>query len=995
MSQLVIQAAGAAVGFFIGGPAGAKWGWAIGGIVAGAFAPTQKSQGPRLGDLRVTGSEYGAPIPWTAAHPRLAGQIIWASAKREIATTTEQGKGGGGAEYTSYAYELDVLILLTDNEIQGVSRVWENGKLVYTNLTGAPSGSASASEGTTRWRRMTVYGGDAAQMPDSTYEAAVDTANASAYRGRGTVFIEGWQLGGSGQLTNLEFEVYRSGTQTLPLTRMQCTFSGSSSADVSHYLIGSGVQFGGVLSDGAYTVTMGDSTAETRRIKWENANLEVGIPATYGDPTEVMTFEAFFRINLTDEENPPDQNSTILSFTGGDQSMSLTQNGNTGYLDLTVTSYGSVWTDTVAGWGDHHVATVYRADHTYDTYLDGVLIWTASWTNTYYSPGSVQLGSQNYGSWDNREYVFYGVRVRREEVYTGAQFSPPISPADWGEPDPVTVAIDDDTVQNVVSELCQLARPGTSWFDVSDLAAITTPVRALKIGSVSNVRSALQVLGAAYLFAAVGGDKVYFRTLGGSSVATIPWDDLGADGNADAFTPRLVNELEVPAQVALTYSAVENDYQPDTQLSDRLLSSQVSTEIVELPLAFTASEAKSIADVQLLQRVVSMTTASIVVDNSYSYLQVHDVIVVVDEDGNQWRMRIGRIEHVNQTIKLDLALDDASIYTQAGLATAGTQGQTSVGAPASTRLYLLDIPLLRDNDNVPGFYVAVQGNGSNWHGAGLYYASNDSSYALVTTIVGEAPVGRATTALAAWSGGDVWDEISTVTVDVGTGTLASVTRDNILESDSVNAAIIGSELIQYRTATLVATGIYTLSGLLRGRRGTGWAMTGHAAGDVFCALTSAGMRYVTLQSSELGKLRYYKAASAGQLLSAVSSQTITPAGVSLECIAPVDARVNRAAADHVVTWRRGTRLSTRLVGPLAMSAPLGEESESYEVDIFASAAAATAGTPVLRTITASSQTCTYTSAQRTTDGTGSTVVYMRIYQLSATVGRGYPLITQG
>ena len=47
----------------------------------------------------------------------------------------------------------------------------------------------------------------------------------------------------------------------------------------------------------------------------------------------------------------------------------------------------------------------------------------------------------------------------------------------------------------------------------------------------------------------------------------------------------------------------------------------------------------------------------------------------------------------------------------------------------------------------------------------------------------------------------------------------------------------------------------------------------------------------------------------------------------------------------------------------------------------------------LRPITATAQSCTYTSAQRTTDGTGSAVVYMRIYQLSAIVGRGYPLTT--
>lgn len=998
MAQLVIAAAGSAIGGAVLGTGvvglgltGNAIGWAAGSILGSLFGPTQKSQGPRLGDLRVGGSAYGAPIPWVAAHPRIAGQVVWASDKREISTTTSQGKGGGGSEYTSYSYEVDVLILLTNNEIEGIARVWESGELVYTNLTNAPAGSAVASEATPRWSRITCYGGGSSQQPDPTYEAAVGSANAPAYRGRGAVFIEGWQLGSSGQLGNLEFEIYRASTPTLPLTIFQTDFAGADSSDQSYYQIGAGTEMGaGTLGDEYYEAEFDAVATFPRGITWASKT-EFAQPGA-----SALTVEFF--ATLTEVATNPLNlgHFAVLTF-GTSMDITFQINGYTsGANPLDVArNGGSIYTQTgVDCWGHHHFAVVFRAAGTADIYIDGVRIGTG-YTYSSAATGTLQLGGQQTSYASRWRVRYHGARVRREEVYSGVQFSPPLSPADWGVPDPVTVAIHDETVEDVVSELCQLAKPGTDWFDVDDLAAITTPVRSLKISQVSNVRNVLQMLMQVYHFSAVGGDKIYFRPLGDASVATIPWADLGADGNADAFSPRLANELEVPAQMFLTYDAVENDYQSDTQPSDRLISTQVSTETAEVPLGFTASEAKAIVDAQLLQRMVGMTTATIALDTSYAYLQANDVVTVVDEIGDQWRMRIGKIEHADQVLKCDLVMDDATIYTQAGLATAGTQGQTSVSAPPSTQLLLLDIPLLRDEDNVPGFYVAVQGNGPGWKTAALYYAANDSSYELITTIVDQAPLGRAITVLPSWAGGDTWDEVSTVTVDVRTGELASVTRDQILESASINAALIGSELIQYRTATLVATGVYTLSGLLRGRRGTGWAMSAHALGEVFCSLSAAGMRYVTLQSSELGKLRYYKAASASQRLSAVTAQTITPAGTSLECIAPVDARVNRNASDHVITWRRGTRLSTRLVGPLAMSAPLGEESESYEVDIFASSAAATAGTPVLRTLAASSQTVTYTSAQRTTDGTGSTVVYMRIYQLSASVGRGYPLITQG
>ena len=173
MAQLVIAAAGAAIGFAIGGPTGAQIGFTLGSAIG---APTQKTKGPRLEDLKVSGTEYGQTIPYCEGVVRTAGQIVWASDRREIATTTEQGGKGGGVESTTYTYEVDLLYLLTDNTISGVLRVWNNGKLIYTNLDGADFDSVEASNDSELWTRFTVYTGDVTQMPDPTYEAAVTTA---------------------------------------------------------------------------------------------------------------------------------------------------------------------------------------------------------------------------------------------------------------------------------------------------------------------------------------------------------------------------------------------------------------------------------------------------------------------------------------------------------------------------------------------------------------------------------------------------------------------------------------------------------------------------------------------------------------------------------------------------------------------------------------------------------------------------------------------------
>jgi hypothetical protein len=72
------------------------------------FGPKlEDQQGPRLDSLQVQASTEGAPIPEIAGRVRIAGQIIWATNFKEVATTEKQGgKGGGGgsAKTTTYAY---------------------------------------------------------------------------------------------------------------------------------------------------------------------------------------------------------------------------------------------------------------------------------------------------------------------------------------------------------------------------------------------------------------------------------------------------------------------------------------------------------------------------------------------------------------------------------------------------------------------------------------------------------------------------------------------------------------------------------------------------------------------------------------------------------------------------------------------------------------------------------------------------------------------------
>jgi hypothetical protein len=249
--------------------------------------------------------------------------------------------------------------------------------------------------------------------------------------------------------------------------------------------------------------------------------------------------------------------------------------------------------------------------------------------------------------------------------------------------------------------------------------------------------------------------------------------------------------------------------------------------------------------------------------------------------------------------------------------------------------------------------------------------------------------GTCTTTLGAWNGGRIFDEQNSVTVDVGLGQLQSTTRAALLNSQAINAMMIGAEFIQYRTATLISSGVYKLTGLLRGGRGTEWAMAGHAASERCVALSANGMRRIAMTNSEIGLARFYKGVTLGGALSSATAEAFTDTAVGLKPFSPFDLRAKRDASNNIAfTWQRRTRFDVRIIGTLGISVPLGEEVEAYALDIYADGTYAT----VVRTIGAAVGAAVYTAAEQAADGlTPGDAVHYRLYQISASVGRGYPL----
>lgn len=529
-----------------------------------------------------------------------------------------------------------------------------------------------------------------------------------------------------------------------------------------------------------------------------------------------------------------------------------------------------------------------------------------------------------------------------------------------------------------------------SKIDVSELQGI--PVRGFQVAG--SIRGAYEALAAVFHFGAVCSDKLYFRLQGGSSSATIAFADLaaGEDGAGDEpFAPERANDDEIPERVILTYPNQLDDYANGTESGNRGSESRIVVA-KQSNVVMEPSEAKACAESWAFMLGLANTTATISLSNYYAELEPTDRITVPDADGNLHVMRIARSTYDGRVRHLDLVRDGTvSAFTGSGTTDTGYTPTVDLPATSSAvaQSVLLDIPLLRDVDDDPGFYAVAKGSAL---GASLYSSLDGTTYTKEVDFTSQAIFGLCSSGLPDWTGRRVFDEVSTLTVNVGSGTLSSSTRAAMLASEAVNACAIGVhgrwELCQFRTATLVSPGIYTLSGFIRGSRGTEWASTGHTGGETFVMLSPTTAQRVEVQTSEVGVSLFYKTVSAGRLLSSVTAEAFTDSSVCQKPFSPVHVRVSRDTSDNAtITFQRRTRKSTRFASSSGISAPMGEASQAYEVDIYADGTYVT----VVRTLASVTTSASYSAADQTSDGlTPGDTLYMRVYQLNAIVGRGYP-----
>lgn len=522
-----------------------------------------------------------------------------------------------------------------------------------------------------------------------------------------------------------------------------------------------------------------------------------------------------------------------------------------------------------------------------------------------------------------------------------------------------------------------------------DTTTLTQGVFGAEVASIAAIRAGLEPLRAAYPFDIVqDGYKIRFTPRGGASVATISADDLGAGRPDQRLTIAREQAAQLPSRVEVVYKDLAREYDQNVQLAERQNAESAHVRRVELPIALDSTQAAGVAETLLRLNWLERNVVTFSLPPTFAHLQPGDVVTVNYEGSHE--LRLIALEYLpDGVIEVQARYNKASIYTPAAEGASGPAFVGGLGISGSSEAVLIDGPAIVSAYDTPGFAVAIHGFTEQWPG-GVLERTDDAGINWIRCAVVSPPgaaIFTADDALANAVTTTMFDESATLTVR-GDGEIDSVTTDEVLAG--ANLFAIGAdgrwEIVGAATATLNGDGSYTLSRLLRGRFGTEWATGTHQADDYVIPVSTTGKVFVEVDTNLINTARTYRATTVGKYQSQVDIP-FTYTAANLKPYAPVYLNGARNAAnDWALTWTRRTRIGGEWRD--GVDAPLSESVEAYEVEIWDSGYAT-----LKRTLAGlSSATASYTSAQQVSDfGSNQTTLYVRVYQLSATAGRGYAL----
>ena len=535
-------------------------------------------------------------------------------------------------------------------------------------------------------------------------------------------------------------------------------------------------------------------------------------------------------------------------------------------------------------------------------------------------------------------------------------------------------------VAGAVEELMQRAGIGDAQVDSRKVQAI---LDGFVINDRVTARAAIDQLMRAYFFTIRES---------GAALVLLP-KDTTVDVTVDVAScvPKKIGEQEVayilerkedlvlPQRMEVQFLNRLQRYESNVQSAARATEDATDTVTRRFSLVLSQAHARAIAEIMLSDVWAERSSITLQLPIAYAALEAGDLLELQDEEVTH-RIRVAKVQIGKPgLLRISGVIDSAEVSDRYIPPVVGSDGSSVTPNPV-TKMEVLDIPALpTDAQDALTLRFAACGLTPGWTGATVTQVVLGGDDPVLLTLSQPAIMGVAVTVLAA---GDTHrlDNVTTVDVSLlGDGALENVALAALL--NGANAAVIGGEIIQFQTVTLLSPGVYRLSQLLRGRMGTEAYVSGHVLHERFVLLNDAVVP-LAFPLSNAGQTHIFQTTTYGDLLGTGNTQSCSIEANSLKPLSPVKLRASRdSSGDVTIRWIRRTRIDGGLKD--YVDVPLREESELYEVKIYS-------GSTVLRSWRVTTPVIVYSSANQLSDfGTSPTSLTIAVAQVSALVGLGF------
>ncbi|RJF90793.1 phage tail protein [Sphingomonas cavernae] len=488
-----------------------------------------------------------------------------------------------------------------------------------------------------------------------------------------------------------------------------------------------------------------------------------------------------------------------------------------------------------------------------------------------------------------------------------------------------------------------------------------------------SVRGAIETLArAAPLSLSDAGDRLEL-VAEDAPVLTIAASELGAaagGAGAAARDERSTSTLVAPGEIALSYYEPARDYQAGLHRARRPGNGR-RVERIELPAALDAGEAKAMAEANLARGLTGRVqrTARL----SWRHLGIApSQIVAIDGVPGLWRVAEAEVERM--AVALTLVRHRGGSITLMPPAEPGRPAPQPDLIHGPTVIQAFELPELGEAlASAPRIMTAAAGSSAGWRGAALA-VSHDAGFSWEDrgSTAAPATMGAAVTALAP---GDTlcFDDIGAVEIALLNSGMQLADADDARLTAGANLALLGNELIQFGSAEPIGVGRYRLRRLLRGRRGTEFAVADHSPGERFILIEPQTLAMIDIPASMIGGEMLTMASGVGddvavqRAVPIIGSSVRPPSPVALDAIPDSD-------GGYRLTWIRRSRLGWRWVD--SIDAPLGEEKELYRITVLR-------GGAVVRVTESEVSEFDYPAAAIAADSAGESAVTILVAQVGA------------